>query len=82
MDAVSNYFEEALYASPVAYHPSKRICLRLQSCKAQTAPWNGIGVCDKRLIYSHDQRPCASDFFKYVPIVDSNKRFWGYINMN
>lgn len=75
-NAVNNYFGNVIYASPVAYHPDRRLCLRLQSRNAKVASWNGCGVAGDKEIYSLDQRVCEKSGYK--AIIDENHYFWGY----
>ena len=75
--SVSNYFNRVLYASPVAYHPDRRLCMRLQSRHARLAAWNGVGIIKNAKVYSVDQRTCNKE--KYKPIYDDTGYFWGYI---
>lgn len=75
-NAVHDFFGDCIYASPVAYHPEKRLCLRLQSRKARIAPWNGVGFIENKNIYSIDQRICVRK--GYYEVYDNNNYFWGY----
>ena len=75
--SVSNYFHRILYASPVAYHPDRRLCMRLQSRHARVAAWNGVGIIKNAKVYSVDQRTCNKE--KYKPIYDETGYFWGYV---
>lgn len=77
MNAVQNFYGKVLYASPVAYHPNRRLCIRLQSRKARIAPWNGVGYINKNEIYSVDQRKCESK--GCIKVYDRENYFWGYI---
>ena len=75
-NSVQNFFGNCIYASPVAYHPEKRLCFRLQSRIARIAPWNGVGYISKNKIYSIDERICNSK--GYSKIYDVKNYFWGY----
>lgn len=74
---MEKYFHEIIHASPVAYHPDKRLCLRLQCSKSHLAPWNGVGIINNENIYSVDNRNCIKQHF--LEIRDKDNRFLGYI---
>lgn len=75
-NAVNKYFGDVIYASPVAYHAEKRLCIRLQNSGAKLAPWNGVGTVFEKKIYSTDERNCVS--YKYKKIVGNDGYIYGY----
>lgn len=76
-NVVQQYFGNIIYASPVAYHPDRRLCLRLQPSPARVAPWNGCGVVSNHMVYSLDERECINQ--DYLPWYTPSGYFLGYI---